>query len=286
MRILFRMYMWFCTVAGIDQADRQRGGLAVPNRGQMRALFFAVAVATLVGFSGCGSDKNTVMPDVTGKKLDVAKSAIKDAGFQDEVKVDGGGVFGVVKESNWEVCNQSPAAGQAVSGAPRLKIDRSCQDDAGPSETSTPTETASEPTPDPTSSSEAEADQVLTKDNSKEFAALLRASDNCDESIGSFAAENGGGTIEFDGSIANMAKHGDADTRYDILIAPGNKGPESTVGPAFKFEDVNVFDLNLTGTKIPDFVREGDRFRFVAQIDEYNQTQCLLFLEPVETKVR
>ena len=30
---------------------------------------------------------------------------------------------------------------------------------------------------------------------------------------------------------------------------PGNEGPESTVGPAFKFEDVNVFDLNLTGAK-------------------------------------
>ena len=36
------------------------------------------------------------MPDVTGKKLDDAKSAIKDAGFDDEVKVDGGGLFGVV----------------------------------------------------------------------------------------------------------------------------------------------------------------------------------------------
>ena len=80
-------------------------------------------------------------------------------------------------------------------------------------------------------------------------------------------AENGGRTIEFDGSIVNMAKHGDHDTRYDILVAPGNKGPESTVGPAFKFEDVNVFDLKLTGANTPDSVEEGDRFRFVAQVD-------------------
>jgi beta-lactam-binding protein with PASTA domain len=253
----------------------------------MRALRVVVGLAIVLGIAGCGSDKTPVMPDVTGKKLDVAKSAIKDAGFEDEVKVDGGGVFGVVKESNWEVCDQSPAAGAAVSGAPRLMIDRSCRDDAEPSETSTPNEPASESEePDPTTSSEPEADQVLTKSNSEEFAAVLRASDYCDESVGSFAADNSGRTIEFDGSIADMAPHGDADTRYDILVAPGNKGPESVAGPAFKFEDVNVFDLKLTGTKIPDSVGEGDRFRFVAEIVEYNQTQCLLFLEPVETKIR
>lgn len=83
-----------------------------------------------------------------------------------------------------------------------------------------------------------------------------------------------------------MANHGDADTRYDILVAAGNKGPKSTVGPGFKFDDVNVFDLKLTGAKIPDSVGDGDRFRFVAQIVKHNQTQCLLFLKPVVTRVR
>ncbi len=250
----------------------------------MCALRLAVVAVMLLGFAGCGSDKNSVMPDVTGKKLDVAKSAIKDAGFEDEVKVDGGGTFGIVKESNWEVCDQSPAAGEAVSGAPRLKVDRSCHDDAAPSETPKPTETTSEPPePDPTSTSEPDADPVVTKNNSEAFAAILGVSDPCDESVGSFAAENGGRTIEFAGSIQNMANHGDAKTRYDILVSPGNKG---NVGPNFKFEDVNVFDLKLTGTKIPDSVGQGDRFRFVAQVVEYNPDQCLLFLAPVSTKVR
>src|SRR4051812_12294491 len=100
----------------------------------MRALRLLVALAILLGFAGCGSDKNAVMPDVTGKKLDIATSAIKDAGFEDEVKVDGGGVFGVIDESNWQVCDQSPVAGEAVSDAPRLTVDRSCED-AEPSET-------------------------------------------------------------------------------------------------------------------------------------------------------
>ena len=142
------------------------------------------------------------------------------------------------------------------------------------------------PEPDATESSEPDAEQVLTADKSKEFAALLAVRDNCDETIGPFVAKYGGRTIEFDGSIASMANHGDYDTRYDILVAPGNKGPESAVGPAFKFEDVNVFDLNLTGAKIPDSVGEGDRFRFVAQVLEYNPDQCLFLLAPVSTSVR
>ena len=220
------------------------------------------------------------MPDVTGNKLDVAKSTIRDAGFEDEVKVDGGGAFGVLKESNWEVCDQSPAAGAPVSGAPRLTVDRSCND-------AKPSTTGSEPSAaDGAPSGGPDADQVLTKGNSEKLAALLRVSDYCDGSVASFAAEYGGRTIEFDGSIANVVNHGAYKTRYDILVAPGNKGPASTVGPAFKFEDVNVFDLHFTGAKTPDFVGEGDRFRFVAQIAEYNQSQCLLFLQPVATRTR
>ena len=39
------------------------------------------------------------MPDVAGKKLDVAPSEIESAGFQDDVDVVGGGLFGIVNES-------------------------------------------------------------------------------------------------------------------------------------------------------------------------------------------
>jgi hypothetical protein len=153
--------------------------------------------------------------------------------------------------------------------------------------TAPPSEPESETSEVDASQSSGPADeQVLTADNSRELAALLALPDYCDQTVARFATEYSGRTVEFDGSIANMASHGDYDTRYDILIAPGTKGPESTVGPAFKFEDVNVFELNLTGAEIPDSVGEGDRFHFVAQIVEYNPDQCLLFLEPVSTGVR
>ena len=79
------------------------------------------------------------MPEVMGVTLDVALSDIERAGIEDEVEVLGGGVFGVVDDANWQVCDQSPAAGQAVTAAPRLTVDRSCGDDA-----SVPSETPSE----------------------------------------------------------------------------------------------------------------------------------------------
>src|SRR4051794_28724894 len=109
----------------------------------MRALHLVVVSEMLLAFAGCGSEQSPVMPDVTGKKLDVAKSAVKDAGIDGKVKVDGGGVFGVVDESNWQVCDQSPAAGQGVSDTPQLTVDRSC-DDAEPTDTSKPSETPPE----------------------------------------------------------------------------------------------------------------------------------------------
>jgi hypothetical protein len=97
----------------------------------------------VVGLSGCGSDKDSAMPAVTGKKLDVAKSDIKRAGFKDDVEVLGGGTFGVVKESNWEVCEQTPAAGEPLTKPPRLEVERDCnKDDVSPSE-----EPSAEPTP-------------------------------------------------------------------------------------------------------------------------------------------
>jgi hypothetical protein len=133
--------------------------------------------------------------------------------------------------------------------------------------------------------SESPAVEVITSRNNRDFAALLKA-DSCDDANAKFAAKYTGRTVAFNGSIANMAPHGDYDTRYDFLLAPGDKGPESTIGPAFKYENANVFDLNLTGDNIPDAVGEGDSFRFVAEVREFNTVQCLFYLDPVSTEAR
>jgi len=68
------------------------------------------------------------MPDVESRRLDIALSDIKRAGFEEDVEVVGGGTFGVVDESAWKVCKQEPSAGTTIGSAPRLMVDRSCDD--------------------------------------------------------------------------------------------------------------------------------------------------------------
>jgi hypothetical protein len=127
---------------------------------------------------------------------------------------------------------------------------------------------------------------VITRRNSTEFNALLRTEDSCDEANLNFATRHRGRTVAFEGSIVDMAPHGDYDTRYDILLSPGDGGPSSTAGPAFKYENVNIANLGLTGKKIPATVGEGDTYHFVAEIRDFNTKQCLLYLTPVSTEVR
>ncbi|WP_433792676.1 DUF4839 domain-containing protein [Actinoplanes sp. CA-252034] len=141
---------------------------------------------------------------------------------------------------------------------------------------------AAAPTP---TAVESPATKVITARNNPEFAALLKA-DSCDDANVDFATKYAGRTVAFNGSIVHMAPHGDYDTRYDFLLGPGDKGPRTTVGPAFHYEDVNVFDLNLTGKKIPAIVGAGDKFRFVAEVREFNTVQCSFYLDPVSTEVR
>ena len=81
-----------------------------------------------------------------------------------------------------------------------------------------------------------------------------------------------------------MMKHGSYETRYDILLGPGDKGASTGIGPAFKFDNVDIYDLNLTGANQPDSIGTGDRLHFVAEVGEFNPTTCLFFLRPVSTK--
>lgn len=119
------------------------------------------------------------MPDVVGKKLDAAKGDIEQAGYDDDVDVEGGGVFGVVVESNWTVCSQEPASGKAVTDKPRLTVDRSCDDGeeaAEPSESGTPTPTTETPAPETSAPAatitDISVDKLLDKLNSADMGGI------------------------------------------------------------------------------------------------------------------
>lgn len=116
---------------------------------RINASLAAAVVALIV--AGCSGADPIAMPDVVGKKLDVAKSDVARAGIDQEVEVVGGGLLGVVVESNWTVCTQEPPSGAPVSGPPNLTVDRSCDAsgtaDPGVSEEPAPTG-STQPTPD------------------------------------------------------------------------------------------------------------------------------------------
>lgn len=84
------------------------------------AITAALLLAVLAG--GCGGETNRV-PDVEGKRLDVAQEVLDDAGLGYEVI--GGGLLGVVVRSNWEVCEQRPQAGVRAKTVD-LVVARSC----------------------------------------------------------------------------------------------------------------------------------------------------------------
>ncbi len=94
----------------------------------MKLLVRCVACLVLsAALAACGGE-DAVMPDLTAKRLDIALSDLDRAGYRDEPEVLGGGMFGVVDESNWTVCDQAPAPGETVTSAPRLTVDRSCEE--------------------------------------------------------------------------------------------------------------------------------------------------------------
>lgn len=160
-------------------------------------------------------------------------------------------------------------------------------DDEAPTSTAQASQDTSETVkPDASRSRGLVAKQTVTRKNNAEFAALLALSDNCDERIEPFAAKYEDRAVEFDASIAAMASHGGDKTRYDILVSPGDKGPESGRGPTFQFADVNVSDLHFVGDKGPDALSTGAIVHVIARVGEYNPNQCQFFLDPVSTKIR
>lgn len=63
----------------------------------------------------------TAVPDVLGTRLDVAKQRIRRAGF--DVSVSGGGVLGVIEDTNWQVVAQDPPGGNTLERGSTITVD-------------------------------------------------------------------------------------------------------------------------------------------------------------------
>lgn len=124
----------------------------------------------------------------------------------------------------------------------------------------------------------------LTIENNEDFAKLMQITDQTDSTtIKNFVSSHKGDKIEFDGCIALMMKHEDYKTRFDVCIAGGNYTSDKVYGPLFAFEDVNYYDMNVSGS---DTVAEGMNFTITAKIKGFNEEGCYIILEPVALKTR
>ena len=67
---------------------------------------------------------STRVPALVGQRLDVALHRLKRARFTAEV--EGGGLFGILQEANWDVVEQSPGPGTMLEQGSqvRLKVER------------------------------------------------------------------------------------------------------------------------------------------------------------------
>ena len=83
----------------------------------------SVAAAGAMLLAGCGTARPVAVPNVTGERLDVAESSLDAAGV--DHRAVGGGAFGVVLRSRWQVCAQDPRAG-APAVSVTLTVARVC----------------------------------------------------------------------------------------------------------------------------------------------------------------
>jgi hypothetical protein len=63
---------------------------------------------------------STRVPALVGQPLDVALDRLQRARFRADVK--GGGLFGIVQESNWDVVEQSPRSGTLLEQGSQVKV--------------------------------------------------------------------------------------------------------------------------------------------------------------------
>lgn len=122
-----------------------------------------------------------------------------------------------------------------------------------------------------------ETDESLTVENCPEFAAMLGNQSEFDPSYSDFTEKYKGRKIEFDGRIDYCTNYENYNTRFDYLVSAGDYDPDSQIGPVFKFENVNYYDLNTD----MDTVSVGTNVHIIAEVESFDSNSGLFYLDPV-----
>lgn len=123
----------------------------------------------------------------------------------------------------------------------------------------------------------------LTAENSDEFAAILNSKDTYEPLVKDFVEKYKYCEIEFDGYIYYMDYNVKYKTRVDIMLLSGDYAKENLSGPLYRFYNVNIRDLHLTGN-VPEYIGEGDNIHVTATIESYNPDTGIIELKPVSVE--
>ena len=142
-----------------------------------------------------------------------------------------------------------------------------------------------QPAQEPQEEAPAPAEPVnLTVENNPELVRILTDKECSDADYSAFAAAHKGETIEFDGSVDYIDNYIDSfkvyDTRFDILLSAGPYDADHQIGPTFKFENVAVVSLDISGNS-HGYVDRGQNLRIIAQVDYFDDNTSIFYLKPV-----
>ena len=127
---------------------------------------------------------------------------------------------------------------------------------------------------------------VITTENNEEFKALLQTDDS--STITNFIQKYKGQIIEFDGHIADIAHYKNYKTKFDMLIYGGNYlgAEQAPSGPNFKFVNITTVSNSAFNSFNGENISKGQNVHIKAQIGNYNSTQDLVYLSPIEVSLR
>ena len=136
------------------------------------------------------------------------------------------------------------------------------------------------------SSTSPDRSAVITTENNEEFKALLQTDNS--STITNFIQKYKGQIIEFDGHIADIAHYKNYKTKFDMLIYGGNYlgAEQAPSGPNFKFVNITTVSNAAFNSFNGKNISKGQNIHTKAQIGNYNSTQDLVYLSPIEVSPR
>ena len=135
-----------------------------------------------------------------------------------------------------------------------------------------------------TSSTSPSQSAVITTENNEEFKALLQTDDS--STITNFIQKYKGQVIEFDGHIADIAHYKNYKTKFDIYVGNYLGAEQAPSGPNFKFVNITTVSNAAFNSFNGENISKGQNVHIKAQIGNYNSTQDLVYLSPIEVSPR